>query len=56
MDKQKIDILAINCNTAEEAKKIWYKYYKKGFTCDDMPLDFLKKFFYSTYKDIMQNY
>lgn len=56
MDKKNIDMLAMNCNSADEAKKIWDKYYKNDFTWDDMPLDFLKKFFYSTYKYIMQNY
>ena len=55
MDKKKIDILAINCISADEAEKILDKYYKNGFTWDDMPLDFLKKFFYGTYIEMMQN-
>jgi hypothetical protein len=56
MDKRKIDMRAVNCNSSDEAKKLWNEYYKNGFTWNDMPLDFLKKFFYSTYREIMQSY
>jgi len=56
MKLEELDKLALNCTDQKDADGIWNQYYKNGLTWDDMPLDFLKRFFYSTYKNIMQNY
>ena len=53
--RRKLAEKAMASKTKEEADKAYDNFIRNGFLNDEMPLDFLKNFYYEEYRQLLQS-